>query len=171
MLAVAALAAAAGVPLAAQQTATIVKGNEIRISGCVGRSAPATRASGTVLVWTRGDLMLSRAVIEGYYPVGTSGVVGPEGVLYYLDKSDQLARHVGKLVEVRGDLKDVETGRVQIDRDGDFTEVKLDLDDREDKVRVPTAWFGSDVRDKEYDVIARKIDVDDVRAIGPCPAQ
>ena len=170
MLAIAAVASAVGVSAAAQQPTTIVKGDEIRMSGCVTRTDPAAMTSGSVLAWTRGDLLLSRAVIEGY-PVGTSGVAGPGGVVYYLDKGDDLAKHMDQLVEVKGDLEDIETGRVEIDHKGDFTEVKIKLDGDEDKVRVPTAWFGTQVRDKEYNIIARKIDVEEVRVLGPCPAR
>jgi hypothetical protein len=161
------LASAVGLSAAAQQPTTIVKGDEIRMSGCVTRTDPAAMTSGSVLAWTRGDLLLSRAVIEGY-PVGTSGVAGPGGVVYYLNTGDDLARHIGHFVEVKGDLEDIETGRVKIDHKGDFTEVQIELDGDEDKVRVPTAWFGIPVRDKEYNIIARKIDVDDVRVLGPC---
>jgi hypothetical protein len=170
LLAMAAFASAIGVSTAAQQPTAIVKGDEIRMSGCVTRTDPAAMTSGSVLAWTRGDLLLSRAVIEGY-PVGTSGVAGPGGVVYYLDNGADLARHIGRFVEVKGDLEDIETGRVKIDHEGDFTEVEIELDGDEDKVRVPTAWFGTNVHDKEYNIIARKIDVDDVRVIGPCPGR
>ena len=138
MLTTAAAAAAVSVSVFAQRPATVVEGNEIKLSGCVTRTDPSAMTSGSVLAWTRGDLLLSRAVIEGY-AVGTSGVAGPAGVVYYLDKGDELAKHIGHFVEVKGDLEDIETGRVKIDRKGDFTEVKIKLDGDEDKVRVPTA--------------------------------
>ena len=65
MLTIAAVASALGVSAAAQQPTAIVQGDEITMSGCVMRTDPAAMTSGSVLAWTRGDLLLSRAVIEG----------------------------------------------------------------------------------------------------------
>ena len=89
---------------------------------------------------------------------------------YWLEDDDDLAKHVGQMVEVKGDLKDFETGEVEIEREDDFTEIELDLDGKKEKARVPTAWLrgtGAD-RDQEFEIAARRIDVEEVRVLGAC---
>jgi len=161
------IATALSAPATAQQIR--VDGDDFVMTGCVSRMDAAAIMPGSVLAWSRNDLMLNRAIVAGN-PIGTSGVA-PGGVLYYLDKNDDLMKHLGQLVEVKGDLKDIDKGSIKIDRDGAFTEVTLKIDDREDKVRVPTGWFGTDVKDRKYDIIARKLDVDDVKVLGVCPVR
>jgi hypothetical protein len=47
--------------------------------------------------------------------------------------------------------------------------MELDLGGREEKVRVPAAWFGDSVPDDlEVHFIARKVDVGNVRVLGAC---
>ena len=91
-------------------------------------------------------------------PVGTSGIAGR--VFYWLEDDEDLSKHVGQLVEIEGDLEDFEIGEIEIDRDGDFTEIELDLEGRKEKARVPTSWLpgiGSD-GDREFEIAARKHD-------------
>jgi hypothetical protein len=164
------LAGILSLPAAAQQGAIRVDGDDVTITGCVSRTDAANFDSGSILAWTKNDLLLSRAVVGGG-PTGTAGSAGAAGLLYYLDKNDSLEDHIGEYVEVKGDVGDIEKGRVKVDHDGDYTEVTLRLDGDEEKVRVPSSWFGPDVRDRKYDVIARKIEVDDVRVLGACPAR
>ena len=160
--------AAATAPLVAQQPAVSVDGDDITIRGCVRGADIHAAVPTTILVWSRSDIMLAGATASGSGPVGTSGMAGR--VFYWLKDDEDLAKHVGQMVEVKGDLKKFETGEVKIDRHDDFTEIELDLDGHKEKARVPTSWLrgtGAD-KDQEFDIVTRRIDVDDVRVLGAC---
>jgi hypothetical protein len=155
----------------AQQPTVAIDDDDITIRGCVRSVDIRAAVPATMLVWTRGDIMLAGVTalgINSTNSVETAGIAGR--VLYWLEDDDNLARHVGQIVEIKGDLEDFETGEVEIDREGDFTEIELDLDGKEEKARVPTSWLrgiGAD-RDQEFDIAVRRIDVDDVRVLGAC---
>jgi hypothetical protein len=159
-----ALAATMSTAALAQQSSVVVDDDEITIRGCVGR-APITNASAQqVLVWTRSDLMLGNAMaVRDGQPSALNG-----GVFYWLDDDDDLTKHVGQMVEVKGDLGDFKKGEIDIDRDGDFTEIELKLDGKKEKARVPTAWLGTPARDAEIEIVSRKVDVDKVTVLGAC---
>jgi hypothetical protein len=80
------------------------------------------------------------------------------------------------LVEVHGTLEGLEKGELEIERDGPFTEIRLELDGDEEKIRVPTAWLegssmaraSQDDDDLEIEIATRKVDVNDVKVLGPC---
>ena len=57
-----------------------------------------------------------------------------------------------------------------MERDGEFTKIELDFGDKKETARVPTAWLRDETakKDQEFDIITRKIDVEDVRVIGAC---
>jgi hypothetical protein len=170
LAACASFAVLAGVSTAAQQPEMIVDGDDIMLRGCVRGADFRAAAPASVLVWTRGDIMLAGVTGLGgdtISPVGTSGMVGR--VFYWL-KDDTLARHIGQMVEIKGDLKDFESGEVEIDRDDDYTEIELDLDGDEERARIPTSWLrGTDAdRDQEFEIVARRIDVDEVHILGAC---
>jgi len=106
--------------------------------------------------------------VEAPSPVGTSGIAGR--VFYWLEDDEDLSTHVGQLVEIEGDLEDFEIGEVEIEQDGDFTEIELNLEGKKEKARVPTSWLrgiGSE-RDQEFEIATRRIDVDDIRVLGAC---
>jgi hypothetical protein len=147
---------------AAQQPAVVVHGDDITIRGCVGRVQPGTIGSALMMVWTRGDIMLSNATAVG------AGQL-TDRVFYWLDDDEDLAKHVGQLIEVKGDLGDFKKGEVEIERKGDFTEIELKLGDKKEKARVPTAWLAAPRAEGEFDIVARKIDVDKVEVLGACP--
>ena len=147
---------------AGQQSTVVVDNDDITIRGCVGRVSPA--ATERMLVWTRGDIMLSN-------PNALRSGQLADRVFYWLDDDEDLSKHVGQMIEVKGDLGDFERGEVEFDRDGDFTDVKLKLDGKTEKARVPTAWFGASRGEGDVDIIARKIDVDDVKVLGACPTR
>jgi hypothetical protein len=156
----------AAVTSAQQQSVVMIHDDDIMIRGCVRPVTPGVPPA-SMLVWSRGDLMLAGAALAtGVSPVGTAGMPGQ--VFYWLNDDDDLAEHVGQLVEVEGELKDFERGEVEIDREGNDTKIELDLDGRKEKARVPTAWLGPGFRDQEFDILARRIDVDDVRVLGAC---
>jgi hypothetical protein len=166
-----AVAAAAAIPLAAQQPAVTVDGDDITITGCIGKVDTQVPAPPAMLVWSRSDIMLAgvKAGGEGApNPVGTSGVSGR--VFYWLDDDEDLSKHVGQRVEIKGELEDFEKGEIEIKQDGEFTEITLDLDGKEEKARVPTSWLQDAGADKEqsYEIAARRFDVEDIRVLGAC---
>ena len=118
---------------AGQQPAVVVQDDDITIRGCVSRVQPGAPRHAPMLVWTRGDIMLGNAT--GL----TAGAGSADRVFYWLDDDEDLAKHVGQMVEVKGDLGDFQKGEVEIDKDGDFTKIELKLDGKTEKARVPTS--------------------------------
>jgi hypothetical protein len=166
-----ALATLTAAPVAAQQSAVKVNDDEITIRGCIRQANAQAEAAPGMLVWSRGDLVMAGVTAIGSdapNPVGTSGVSGR--VFYWLDDDEDLSKHVGQLVEIKGELDDFERGQIKIQRRGEFTEVELDLGSKEEKARVPTSWLGQPTaeRGQEFDIVARRIDVGDVRVLGAC---
>jgi hypothetical protein len=161
-------ATAMAVSLSAQQPAVTIDGDDITITGCVTQVSPQPAVAPALLVWSRSDLMLAGAVAAGagsQAPVGTTGIAGR--VFFWLD--EDLSKHVGQRVEIKGDLEDIKKGEIEIENKGEFIEIELDLAGKEEKVRVPTAWLSAGTpRKAEYDIVARKIDVDNVRVLGAC---
>jgi hypothetical protein len=159
----------AGASSAAQLPIVTVDDDDITIRGCVRNTDVRNGIPTNMLVWSRGDIMLAAATSLDSHPVGTAGVGGR--VLYWLENDDNLAKYVGQVVVVKGDLKDFETGEVEIERVDDFfTKIELDLDGKKEKAQVPTAWLrgtGAD-RDRKFEIAARRVDVDQVRVIGTC---
>jgi hypothetical protein len=162
--------------LAAQQSiqpgAMTIKGNDVTIRGCVRAVDPAAAAVPSQLVWSRNNVMITGIPnVDIPNAVGTSGS-GRQRFFYWLDDDEDLSKHVGQMVELKGDLKNFEKGEVEIDRHGDTTEIEVKWGGKEQKARVPTAWLrgtGLD-KDQEYDILARRIDVDDIRVLGACSA-
>jgi hypothetical protein len=154
----------------AQRPAVVVDDDDIVIRGCVRGADFRAPAPTSVLVWSRGDIMLAGVTglgSDAAAPIGTSGMAGR---VFYWIKNDDLARHVGQMVEIEGDLEDFEVGEVEIDREDDFTEIELDLGDSTEKARIPTSWLWGNggVRDQEFEIAARRVDVDEVRVLGAC---
>ena len=75
---------------------------------------------------------------------------------------------MGQRVEIKGELNDLEKGKIEIDREGDYTKIEPDLDGKTEKARVPTAWLRGVDKDKEFDIAARHVGVKDVKVLGPC---
>ena len=72
-------------------------------------------------------------------------------------------------MQIKGEVEDFEKGEIEIDRDGDVAEMTLQLDGREETLRVPVALLGGGIRDDvEFDIIARKVDVEAVDVLGAC---
>jgi hypothetical protein len=166
-----ALATLAVTPIGAQQPAVTLDDDDITIRGCIGPVSGHSAIAPTMLVWSRGDIMLAGVTAVGSdapNPVGTSGVAGR--MFYWLEDDEDLSKHVGQLVEIKGELEDFEKGTVEIERHGEFTEIELDLGGKEEKARIPTSWLGPPIssKDREFDIVARRIDVDEVRVLGAC---
>ena len=152
----------------AQQPAVAIDGDDITIRGCVGRAPSSVSTAPSALVWTRKDIMLQNAIsVHGAHTTPLT-----ERVFYWIEDEEDLARHVGQLVEVEGDLGDFEKGEIEVERDGEFTEIELKLDGASEKARVPSAWLGPQpAKDGDIAIVSRKIDVDRVKVIGPCPSR
>lgn len=148
-----------------QQPAVTVHGDDITIRGCVGRAAGSVGGSQPTLVWTRGDIMLMNALFND----GKSSAPN-DRVFYWLENEKDLAKHVGQLVEIKGDLGDFKKGEVKFDRDGQYTKVELKLGGKTEKLRMPTAWIATHGED-EIDIVSRKIDVDKISVLGACPTR
>ena len=149
---------------AGQQPTVVVDDDDITIRGCVGPVSPGGPADERMLVWTKGDIMLRN-------PSALRSGQLAERVFYWLEDDEDLSKHIGQMVEVKGDLGDFEKGEIEFDKDGDFTKIELKLDGDTEKARVPTAWLGAHRGEGQIDIVARKIDVDDIKVLGACPVR
>ena len=160
---------AAGIAGAQQPTVTIDKDN-ITMRGCLQKVSGDSTTAPPMLVWTRSDLMmagLKAAEPNSPAAIGTTGM--GERVFYWLDDEEDLSKHLGRMVEIKGELKDFEKGEIEVKREGEFTEIQLELGGKKEKARVPVSWIGpTSKRDQEFDIVARRIDVEKVRVIGDC---
>lgn len=166
-------------PLAEAQHAVHIDGDKITLRGCVAAPSAQLRMPFETLIWSRGGILTAgTAVADAAVAADAQELAGR--VLHWMDEDD-LEEHVGKLVEVRGKLEDLETGELEIERDGDFTEIRLKLDGDEETIRVPSSWLErrsvtraartADDDDVEIEIATRKVDVDDVKVLGNCPRQ
>ena len=139
---------------------------DIKLTGCLVRGDGD--AAGYLLTNVPGFVARQRpgdATVEPG-PVGTAGAAT---VFYWLEDDDALEPHVGHRIEVSGELEDdVEDGEIEIDRQDNWTEIRIESDGRELKARVPhelvVAFSGA--RDGDaIDVLVRKVDVEGVRMI------
>ena len=157
----------AGPVLAQQQPSITTDGDDVKIRGCVTPVKAYPASVPPLLVWSRSDIMLSTAM---GLDTPSIAATGPQGrVFYWLEDDEDLAKHVGQMVEVDGELKDFEKGEMEIKRDGAFTDVALKMGGKEEKIRVPSTWLGPGSNDdREFDIIGRRIEVNDVKVLGAC---
>jgi hypothetical protein len=179
-LAVSALAATLLSPAAIGDAAAARANDKVKITGCVIRTNDqGSGGNRSLVVWSRGDVVFSNAVVE-FEPASDSKevarVVGTSGggipIFYWLDDEDDLSKHVGQSVELTGELdNDFESGEIKFDRKGEFTEIEFEADGKEVKARVPTAMLTnandkeSDKDDRKYNIVVRRVDVDDVKML------
>jgi hypothetical protein len=151
------------------------KDDQFVITGCVMRSSDARTAEPhSMMVWSKGDVYLSSPSTrvkpsETARPIGTAGAPGT--TFYWLDDEDDFAKYAGQRVEIIGELSDeIDRAEIEIETQGDFTEVEFDGGGREATARIPTSWFGPAVRGKdlEADIVFRAVDVEKVNPLGPC---
>ena len=157
---------AVAAPTLAQQPSVTIDGDNVTLTGCV---VPTSQSSRPTLIWTRGEIMLAgvdAAAGAPTNPIGTAGVSGR--VFYWLDNDEDLRKHIGQRVEIKGELEDFEEGEIQVKRDGAFTDIELEIDGHTEKARVPTAWLGTAPDEAEFKIVAREVDVDDIRVLGSC---
>jgi hypothetical protein len=140
---------------------------DIVIRGCVtDANAPSVIAPST-LVWSRSDIMLAAAEARN------TAVPLRERIFYWLDddEGDDLKKHRGQRVEIEGELEDFEKGTIKVDRKDDYTKVKLDLDGKTEEAKVPSAWLNEWTdKDREFEIVGRRIDVKKVKVLGSCGA-
>lgn len=150
---------------AAQASAGAPDDKDFIIRGCVtDATAPSVIAPST-LVWSRSDIMLAAVEARG------TAVPLRERIFYWLDddENDELVKYRGQRVEIEGELEDFEKGKVKVDRKDDFTRVKLDLDGKSEEAKVPSSWLNEWTdKDREFEIIARRIDVKKVKVLGAC---
>ncbi len=179
-LSVTALAATLLWPVALADAAAARANDKVKITGCVIRTNDQGGGGNrSLVVWSRGDVVFSNAVVE-FEPasdskevakvVGTSG--GGVPIFYWLDDDDDLEKHVGQSVELTGELDDdFESGEIKFERKGEFTEIEFEADGKEVKARVPTAMIAnadnkeSDKDDRKYNIVVRRVNVDDVKMV------
>lgn len=164
--------------VATAQQAVEIDGDNIRITGCVAPTTAQLQMPFETLLWSRTGILTAGTDAAQAVVHADAQELGNR-IVYWLDEDD-LARYAGQLVELRGELEEIEQGELEIERDGDFTEIRLELGGEEQEIRVPTAWLArvdasgvSRAADRDDDVeikiATRKVDVDDVKVLGPCP--
>lgn len=139
---------------------------DIVIRGCVtDASAPSVVAPST-FVWSRSDIMLAAAEAR------STAVPLRDRIFYWLDdnEGEDLARHRGQRVEIKGELEEFEKGKVEVDRKDDYTKVKLHLDGKTEEAKVPSSWLNewASKKDQKFEIVARRIDVKKITVIGSC---
>ncbi len=149
--------------------ATLGRANEdVTLTGCLVRGEGdgagyfLTNASGEPS-WQRPD---DTRVQPGI--VGTSG--NYESVFYWLDDDDDLQKHVGHDVEIRGDVdSSLEDGVIELDRKERWTELTVKADGRTMKARVAHASVvpAPGDSDRKGRVLVRRVDVEKVEMLSP----
>jgi hypothetical protein len=162
-----AVAAASAVSLSAQRAAVDVDKDDITIRGCVTKADRYHPVEGMPLVWSKNDVLVTLADGWDRDRRNTEKVNGR--LFYWLEDRD-LSDRVGQMVEIKGDLEDLERGQFEIERKKDITELKLKFDGKNETAKLPTPWFArpSSTDEREYDVVVQKVDVDDVKVLGGC---
>jgi hypothetical protein len=150
-------------PRAAQPDVTIGD-DDFTITGCLTDAQAPTVVAPSTLVWTRSDIMLAAADARA------DAVPLTGRVFYWLDDDEDLGKYRGRRGEIKGELEDFEKGRVELERDKDFTKVKLSLDGKKEEAKVPTAWLRPEAgkHDEEFQIVARRIHVKKVKVLGSC---
>jgi hypothetical protein len=155
------------VSLAAQRPGVDLDKDDITIRGCVTRAEQYRPIEKMPIIWSHDDVLLALPDgMDGQRFIADNAV----GRLFYWLEDSDLSDHIGQMVEVKGDLEDVEKGEFEIERKDDFTTLQLKFDGKTEKARLPTPWFASTggKDEREFDVVVQKVDVDDVKVLGAC---
>jgi hypothetical protein len=156
------LVALAGVSAGASSPSAM--DDDFVVRGCVtDANAPSVVAPST-FVWSRSDIMLAAAEAR------STAVPLRERIFYWLEDDEDLTKHRGQRVEITGELKDFEKGKIEVDRKDDYTKVKLHLDGKTEEAKVPSSWLNewASAKDQKFDIVARRIDVKKVKVLGAC---
>jgi hypothetical protein len=163
--------------LAAAQPIVHIDGDEISVRGCVASSTAQLRTPFDTLIWSRGGILTAGTAAAD--KAGHADVHDLTSRVLYWINEDDLEEHVGKMVEVRGKLDGLKKGELEIERNGAFTEIRLELDGDDETIRVPTAWLerssvgrvSRDDDDIDIEIATRKVDINDVKVLGSCPVR
>ena len=170
----AALAILVAAPTAARRAAAD-DDEKISITGCVLRADGKKNATldKSLIVWSKGDVMLTDVVFDRKRAVGTSGT--DEHVFYWLDDAEDLSKYGGQQVEISGELDGrLGKGELEIKPKDTYTQLEFDWDGKDVKARVPVWMFGNagaDREKREFDIAVRRIDVEKVRLISTAPCR
>ena len=141
---------------------------EVTITGCV------VKGDGGYVLTNVAEETAAAAVAAGSpSSAQPAGTVMPGRVLYWLEDDDDLQKHAGQKVEVRGELEgDIGRGKISAEREGGLVELEFKVPgEKKVTVMVPsvpsTVGTSGTIGDKERDIayIVRKIDVDSVKTI------
>jgi hypothetical protein len=149
-------------PLSADDDTIIVR-------GCVRQSELSVPIAPSLLAWGRHGIMITSAAA-----IDSPGSRAPwwraMPSVYWLDDDDGLAEHVGRDVEIIGDLGDFARGKIEIDQDDDITTIEMNLDGTKEMAEIPTRWLrGTGLEfEQEFEIVGRRLDVDDIRVMGAC---
>jgi hypothetical protein len=95
--------AGGGTSTAAQQPIVSVDGDDVTITGCLARASGVLPLyTPTILVWTRGDIMLTASASGP--AAGTTGAA--QRLFYWIEQEDKLIAHLGQRVEIKGEFED-----------------------------------------------------------------
>ncbi|HEY7450061.1 MAG TPA: hypothetical protein VH702_18025 [Vicinamibacterales bacterium] len=174
-----ALAMAFLVPAVGSTAVAARENDKVKITGCVIRTNDqGSGGNRSLVVWSGGDVVFANAVVE-FEPssdskelgkvVATSG--GGLPIFYWLDDDEDLGKHVGQSVELTGEVDDdFERGEMKFDRKGEFTEIEFEVNGKDVKARVPTSMLVNaedkdNDKDRKYNVVVRRVDVDAVKML------
>ncbi len=149
------------VPFAAPASARGLDEKDITLTGCLVKGDGD--GSGYLLTNAPAEPDWQRAGGNRVEPstVGTAG--GFESVFYWLDGDNDLKKHVGHQVEIKGDLKgDLKDGEIRLDRKDNWTEMTIKSDGRTMKANVASASLypaPHEDKDRKVRVLVRKVDV------------
>lgn len=165
----AAIATAMAGTAAAQQPKPVGdKDDQVVIRGCVMKAGEHRKEGPrTLLVWSRGDVYLDSAKID-LKPSEVGGVAQPAvPVFYWINDENDVAKYVGKRVEVVGELGDqLKKGELEIQHAADYTKVEFEAAGKKASARIPTAWLGpAPKKDNELEIIVRMVDVEKVNVL------
>jgi hypothetical protein len=144
---------------------TYADDTDITLTGCVLKG--------------EGGLLLTDAVEHApggvaATPRASTPVVPGPLVFYWLDDDDDLDEHIGRRVQVRGELEgDIDKGEIELERQGPLVKLEISSGGRRVKASVPvenvevgTAGVLAEDEDKvEMDVRIRKLDVESVALV------
>ena len=162
------LALAVAAPVAGQAPDVSAHDRHVVIQGCVAEAGARDVRPRSLLVWTRDNVVLTRAQAVSGFPVVEPGD-DPEPFVYWLEDDTDLARFVGQYVEVDGELTDIAEADVRL---RPVTEITLDLGGERGVAYVPSAWLqpAGTPAAVTYDTQVRRIDVERVQVLRACEA-
>ena len=136
---------------------------DVTITGCVVKGD-----GGYVLANVTDAPGLMAEPTSGSVAATTSAAISSH-MLYWLHDDKDLDEHAGQRVQVTGRLKDdVDKGEIEVEHKGDIAEIEFKAEGKKIKVKVPetpVATSGMTGKEKDFDVLVKRIDVKSIRMI------